>query len=271
MKTTRLSKNTKPDCCKRLTADLVYTLVLLGLMLFLLIVSLAACSPRKILYPQSVIDACPYEHELIPQGPLTEETLRSLVKNHDLDHKCINYLKRLLAPHTKALKKTVIPGTLDAATPRAHYKIYILASNPYLTYLRIEEAIASWNRALGRNVLSITFNFREANIILTPTNTLSENNPGVSIVSAANPCLLFVKSDLPHPEPNLEVVAHEIGHCLGLDHCGDSCGVMQANGYVGHHEIDEESIRILKEFNPYLRDNPHGGVDTTQLPSPQEP
>lgn len=246
MKKTALSKPTKKQSNQELPMNPL--LLLVAVIVVLLIVFQAACSPRKIRYPKNVIEACPYTHELIEAGPLTPEKLLSLVKNHDLDHKCINYLKNLLKPFAEKSKQ--INYTLDSVTPKPHYSI-ILIDDPAFGLVALSEVAQSWNHALGLSAVSIVDSYFNANVYVKGTDTLPDKTAAVALTAPNKPCVIFIKNNLNYPEPFLETMTHELGHCMGLDHRPDLDQIMQAVDFIGHHVVDEVSARILKDFNPY--------------------
>lgn len=226
--------------------------ILVPLVFLLWMAFAAACSPRKIHYPASVIDRCPFEHIEIPEGPLTQETVDNIINNHDLDHQCINYLKNLLKPFIEKynLHFKTIPYTLPSVTPRDHYLVYYFIFPEQLAEI-IAPVIAHWNGSLGRNFIEVTDDPLSANIYIMFNPAMPVGAIGIALTASNLPCTLMVNPDITNITVGLEVASHEIGHCLGLDHREDG-GLMEPAKLQGSATPDPTSIKILRLFNPYL-------------------
>lgn len=223
-----------------------------------------ACSHQKHLsVPESVINACPYEHLPVLPGPITEETINNLLLNHDLDHKCIDYLKDLLGRINRNKLKAaeggvVIPeepldyhnGTLWYVTP---LKNYYLASYGFTEAgdKKINEGMKAWNDVLPRKIIRRKFGAQAPNVVIHPWPMDAWDSTLAVATTLGLTCFISVRMDL-----NLDlypaVISHELGHCFGLGHSDEPDSLMFPYIRSLDPSPDPLSVGLFEDFNPFL-------------------
>ncbi len=139
------------------------------------------------------------------------------------------------------------PGYLSMpwVTPKPVYYVATIGMSPddqTSTYW----AMRYWNSAVRHPLIQWSPSVGKTNVVITKwpvplkKNILADATPGP---------ICFIRI----PAVNVELLVHELGHCLGLDDRDDgTVNVMQPHELTGTPLVDPTSAEMVRKLNPYL-------------------